>query len=84
MRLVVRLHGHGNGDEEFWSKVEDETDDVDDLLVSVVWVVIVVRGRCSATFVMFGRGAMSRKRRTRRTMKGRWSVMGMCRWSTGA
>ena len=42
VRLVVRLHGHGNGDEEFWSEVEDETDDVDDLLVSVVWVVIVV------------------------------------------
>ena len=38
---VVRLHGHASGGEEFWIDVEDETGDVDDLQVSVVWVVIV-------------------------------------------
>ena len=42
MGLVVRLHGHASGDEEFWTEVEEETDDVDDLQVSVVWVVSVV------------------------------------------
>ena len=41
MRLVARLHGHVSGGEEFWIEVEDETGDVDDLQVSVVWVVIV-------------------------------------------
>ena len=65
--------------------MEDEIDDVDVLLVSAVWVVIVVcMGKVFGDFVMFGRGAMSRKRRTRCAMKGRWSVMGVCRWSTGA
>ena len=39
--LVVRLHGHVSGGEEFWIEVEEETGDVDDLQVSVVWVVIV-------------------------------------------
>ena len=41
VRLVARLHGHASGDEEFWIEVVDETGDVDDLQVSVVWVVIV-------------------------------------------
>ena len=39
--LVARLHGHASGGEEFWIEVEEETGDVDDLQVSVVWVVIV-------------------------------------------
>jgi len=38
--VVIRLHGLGNGDEEFWSVVGDEIDDVDEQLVSAVWVVI--------------------------------------------
>ena len=42
MRLVVRSPDHASGDEEFWNELEDETEDVDDLQVSVVWVVMVV------------------------------------------
>jgi hypothetical protein len=38
---VARLHGHASGDGEFWIEVVDETGDVDDLQVSVVWGVIV-------------------------------------------
>ena len=38
---VARLHGHASSDEEFWIEVVEETGDVDDLQVSVVWVVIV-------------------------------------------
>ena len=41
MGLVVRLHGPVSGGEEFWIEVEEETGVVDDLQVSVVWVVIV-------------------------------------------
>ena len=40
---VARLHGHASSDEEFWIEVVEETGDVDDLQVSVVWVVIVAR-----------------------------------------
>ena len=39
--LVARLHGHASGGEGFWIEVEEETGDVDDLQVSIVWVVIV-------------------------------------------
>ena len=85
MEQVAKLHGHASGDEEFWIEVVDETGDVDDLQVSVVWVVIVAgKGQGFGAFVMFGRRAMSRKRRTRCAVKGRWSVMRVCRRSMGS
>ena len=40
--VVIEFHGLEGNEGEFWSGAEDLNGDVDELLVSVVWVVTVV------------------------------------------
>ena len=60
---------------------EDWNDDVDDLLVSVVWAVTVVgKGKVFGDLWDVWFRSISRKRRTRSvcTAMRRWSAMRMC------